>query len=474
MSLRVRITFMNMILIGGILFFFGASVYGLVREILIFQIDESLTRAFQEIQPYIRINSSGELDITTEPSLDLTSNIFFQVWSRDGRLKDFSMNIVNLHQPLDTPGMQTSTTQFRSTAIGEASLRVLTVPLEIGGRSVGRIQIAQGLSVITEALNTLLEVMLIVGIVLIGLAGAASWMITQSALAPLVHFTRTALEITRTNDLTRRVPLKGPPDDEIGNLIQAFNQMLSRLDRMIQSQRRFLADVGHEFRTPLTVIRGNVDLMERMNELDEESVESIRSEVDRLTRLVGDLLLLAQIESGKLPLNRQRIELDSLVLEVIRQSKVLAGDRVRLKLNEIDQVQVCGDMDRLKQVFVNLLSNAIKYTPDQGQVVVSLAKDIRFAIVTVSDTGPGIPQEDLPNIFDRFYRGEKSRFRSKDGKGFGLGLSIAYWIVKNHNGRIEVDSKPGAGTTFQVLLPLAEGSCEEEIAPSTLSKRLPE
>ena len=224
-----------------------------------------------------------------------------------------------------------------------------------------------------------------------------------------------------------------------------------------------MADVGHELRTPLTVIKGNIDLMRRMNCTDEESMEGIESEVDRLTRLVGDLLLLAQAESGKLPLDNQPVELDTLLLEVLGQMKVLAGNRIQLKLVEIDQVLVCGDRDRLKQVVVNLVSNAIKYTPAGGEVEVGISKVNGKAKLVVSDNGPGIPPEDLPYIFERFYRGEKSRTRSKDGKGFGLGLSIAYWIVQNHGGSIEVANREPHGTTFTVWLPLAQGECEHPL-----------
>jgi signal transduction histidine kinase len=181
-----------------------------------------------------------------------------------------------------------------------------------------------------------------------------------------------------------------------------------------------------------------------------------------LTRLVGDLLLLAQAESGKLPLDKRLVELDTLLLEVMQQVRVLARDRLQMKLGEIDQILVCGDKDRLKQVMVNLIGNAISYTPIGGEVVVGVGKSGSLARLTISDTGPGIPAEDLPHIFERFYRAEKSRTRSRDGKGFGLGLSIAYWIVNNHGGKIEVNSKVGEGTTFCVWLPLAEGNCADE------------
>jgi signal transduction histidine kinase len=173
-----------------------------------------------------------------------------------------------------------------------------------------------------------------------------------------------ALQITRADDLSRRIPYSGPPDDEVGQLIHAFNQTLSRLENLFNTQRRFLIDVGHELRTPLTVIRGNIDLMMRMGRTDEESMKSIEAEVDRLTRMVGDLLLLAQAESGNLPLSIAIVEMDTLLLEVMQQIQILAKNRLRLRLGDIDQVLVCGDHDRLKQVLVNLVSNAINYTPE--------------------------------------------------------------------------------------------------------------
>jgi two-component system OmpR family sensor kinase len=236
------------------------------------------------------------------------------------------------------------------------------------------------------------------------------------------------------------------------------------LENLFSTQRRFLADVGHELRTPLTVIKGNVGLMRKIKEFDEESLETIEDEVDRLTRMVGDLLLLAQAESGKIPLAHEVVELDTLLLEVLNQMQVLVRDRIKLTIGDIDQVLVCGDRDRLKQVVVNLIGNSINYTPKGGEIVVGLGKVSDRAKLTVTDNGPGISPEDLPHIFERFYRGEKSRTRQKDGKGFGLGLSIAYWIVRNHGGRIEVNSVVGKGTTFCVWLPLTEGDCTEELS----------
>jgi signal transduction histidine kinase len=237
-------------------------------------------------------------------------------------------------------------------------------------------------------------------------------------------------------------------------LIVAFNETLERLERVFETQRRFMADVSHELRTPLTVIRGNMDLIRRTGHADAESLEAVVSEVDRMTRMVQDVLLLAQAESGKLPLGRELVELDTLMLEVFAQAKLLAQGRQEVRLGQEDQARVVGDRDRLKQVLLNLVANAVAYTPPGGVVTMSLACVGGWCRLTISDSGPGIPKDELPHIFERFYRVDRARTRSAGG-GAGLGLSIAYWIVRMHEGRIEVASEEGRGTTFSVWLPLA-------------------
>ena len=204
------------------------------------------------------------------------------------------------------------------------------------------------------------------------LAGFGSWLVLGRVLAPLGAATETALAINRADDLSRRIPYEGVSSDEIGNLIEAFNQTLERLENLFNSQQRFLADVSHELRTPLTVIKGNVDLMRRMKQFDEESLSSIDEEAGRLTRLVVGLLLLTQADSGKLILSKQPVELDTLLLEVFHEMRILAGNKVHLKIADIDQILFHGDRDRLKQVLLNLVANAIQYTPQGGDVIMGL------------------------------------------------------------------------------------------------------
>jgi len=442
------------------LLLFGIAVYYSVSLTVIHQLDDNLRIRAENVFINTHIDENGDLNVAL-PQLDLPEDVYVQMWGRDNSLIAVSQNIRILNSPLDVAGMHSATPVFRDVNRGGTRLRVLTVPLVAGNRLEGNLQVGTRMDVVNATQQTLLEVLLIGTTIAIFAAGLAAWFSSYQALHPLDNVTKTALQITSADDLSRRIPYAGSSKDEVGQLVAAFNQTLSRLENLFSTQRRFLADVGHELRTPLTVIKGNVGLMRKIKEFDEESLETIEDEVDRLTRMVGDLLLLAQAESGKIPLAHEVVELDTLLLEVLNQMAVLTRDRIKLSLGNIDQVLVCGDRDRLKQVIVNLIGNSINYTPKGGEIVVGLGKVSARAQLTVTDNGPGIPPEDLPHIFERFYRGEKSRTRQKDGKGFGLGLSIAYWIVRNHAGRIEVNSAVGKGTTFCVWLPLAEGNCKE-------------
>ncbi len=453
MSLRLRLTLLYSFLMGGILLVFGVAVYVLVNILLLNQLDDTLASTAHDIIQVTQVNSVGAVNVITLPPLDMTASTYVQMWDQDGNLKTASPGISRLTTPLDAAGLRSTRPIYQENTINGAHLRVLSVPLQVGRHSVGVLQVATSLSVVDTARHDLLDILAASMILSIGLAGLGSWIVLGRTLAPLHVVTDTAQAINRADDLSRRIPYTGPPNDEIGRLIESFNQTLERLEMLFTSQQRFLADVSHELRTPLTVIKGNVDLMRRMKKLDEESLASIGQEAGRLNRLVGGLLLLAQAESGKLPLTMKIVELDTLVLEVFQEMRVLAGSQIRMRLSDIDQLQVNGDRDRLKQVLLNLVGNSIQYTPPGGEVFMSLAKVGEQARIIVGDTGLGIPAEDLPHIFERFYRAEKSRTRSST-TGFGLGLSIAQWIVENHGGTIKVESKEGKGTTFAIWLPL--------------------
>jgi len=455
LSLRDRLTLLNIVLLGGLFVFFGVVAYVVVTVLLYNQIDNSLEKTAEQLIRQARMDISGEMGGIITPNLKLTSNILVQVWDAD-KLVDYSPGLGNVKIPLDRLGIRSALPTYRDVTFEEdIRLRVLSVPLVSERRPVGVVQVAANLNVVDSARRNLLSVLVFSTVLGVAIAALASQASVKQFLSPLETITSAADQINRADDLSRRVPYDGPPEDEIGQLVGAINQTLERLEVLFTSQHRFIADVSHELRTPLTVIKGNVDLMRRMKSFDAESLDSIDQEAGRLTRLVTDLLLLAKAEAGSLPLTKSAVELDTLLMEVFTEMRVLAANKVRVKLTEIDQLQVSGERDRLKQVLLNLVANAIQYTPAGGDVFLSLGRSGDNAKLIVRDTGPGIPAEDLPYIFERFFRAEKSRTRSGTA-GFGLGLSIAHWIVEQHGGKIEVSSREGLGTTFAVWLPLVK------------------
>jgi two-component system, OmpR family, sensor kinase len=454
MSLIQRLTLLYSILLGGILLIFSAGVFLVVNTVLLSQVDDRLAAAADE---FIALSSTGSLKQVQFGVIpeNVDAGVSVQVWGLNDELQDGFGPLGKSGWALDPLGKRVTQPRFREVDFEERSLRVLSVPLGYGGDQIAVMQVAVPLDLINSARTYLLYVMFVIWLYGVFIVGFAMYLTLGQALDPLKTIVETAEQINRADDLSRRIPLQGFEEGEIGSLIQTFNQTLERLEGLFTSQQRFLADVSHELRTPLTVIKGNVDLMRRMKQLDPESLASIDQEAGRLTRLVGGLLMLAQAESGNLPLNFRRVELDLLITEVFQEMHVIAGGLVRVHLNEIDQLVVNGDRDRLKQVLINLVANAIQYTPKGGDVFISLSKVGDMARIICKDTGPGIPAEDLPHIFERFYRAEKSRTRGK-ATGFGLGLSITKWIVEHHNGRIEVDSREGMGTTFAIWLPLID------------------
>ena len=462
MSLRARLTIFYTSVLAGVLILFGLAVYGLVSVVQLRQIDSTLESTSRDLIFVARVDEEGRFVLSQRVSFD--SSVISQIWDADGQLVGMTQSVEAdspLRQPLDSENLFAAEPTYKTVTVGDTHYRVLTVPLHTDGVPVGALQSGSSLAIIDALRADLVKYLLILSTIAILLAGMFGLISGRRALAPLATVTDAALQITRADDLSRRIPVQSGPEDEVGKFILAFNDTMARLEKLFATQRRFVADIGHELRTPLTVIRGNVDLMRRVGVEDEQSLHSIKLEVDRLTRLVEDLLILAQAESGKLPMDRRRVELDTLLLEVMNEGVVLAGQRVGLEIGKIDQVLVCGDRDRLKQVVLNLVANAIKYTEKGGKVKVSLSKETERAKFSVQDTGVGIPEADLPYVFERFYRGDKSRSRGKDGAGFGLGLSIAHWIIRNHGGEIEVKSKTNKGSTFTVWLPLADKDCQE-------------
>jgi len=311
----------------------------------------------------------------------------------------------------------------------------------------------------TESALALMRLLLISTTLLSSaLVGLGVWITSSRTLAAVDRVARTAHMIELSQSLSERIPEDaGATDDEMARLVHTFNNMLDQIAAAFATQRQFVADSSHELRSPLTVIRGNLALLRRTGDpVERQAIERlIEDEAARMSRLIDNLLFLAQlseIERQGATLDRRPVELDSLLLMVYQQARSMT-DRHTILLGEEDAITIEGDHDQLQQLLLNLVDNAIKYTPAGGTIVLSLEREGTHALLSVSDTGIGIPAADLPHIFSRFYRVDKARSRGIGGAG--LGLSIVASIAASHGGLVQVESTPGAGSRFLVRLPCA-------------------
>jgi signal transduction histidine kinase len=288
--------------------------------------------------------------------------------------------------------------------------------------------------------------------ILLALAALGGYFLMRQAWAPLSHMIRAAEAIT-FNDPHNRLPLAGT-GDRLDGLAQALNRMLDRLDSTYQHASRFSADAAHELRTPLAIIRGEVEFIAERAELRGElrvAVTSICDEVRRLTDMTSDLLTIANLDSMSGKKEHASVDLTGLASETIEQMNLLAEEKhIRLEAPMSAAAWVSGDRNRLKQVLVNLLDNAIKYTPEGGSVDVQIQSQGRVVQLAVRDTGIGIPARHHEDVFQRFFRVSTDRGQ----KGAGLGLSIARSICQAHGGTLTVQSTPGSGSEFRLELPV--------------------
>jgi two-component system OmpR family sensor kinase len=457
LSIRARLTILYTFILTIILILFGVAVYLITASSLMDDVDLTLSDTAQQLRDQTKAFVLGSVAVLSVPEEELdvfqTATNFFVILDAGGELLTHSENLEDYAIVLDPSGM-TAGENFGTVDHNGRNLRVLTEPLYIqqSGEQptlIGFLQVARLVDNQTAVMDQLRIILILTGLAAVSLSLFIGALMTHHLLKPLDDIAAVAMQITNTDDLSRRLPDTGRRD-EIGRLTMVLNQTLERLERLFHARQRFLADVSHELRTPLTTIRGNVDLMRRMGELETDTLDVVQDELQRMTRLVDDLLLLARADTGALPIQREPVELDNVFLDVCRQLQSIEQP-VALTIMEVDQVTVIGDGDRLKQLVINLVDNAIKYTPSGGEVFLSLSKFDSVAEIVVRDNGLGIPPEDLPHIFDRFYRVDKARSRKMGGSG--LGLSIARWIVEAHGGDIRVESKMGQGSAFIVTLP---------------------
>jgi len=343
-------------------------------------------------------------------------------------------------------------TQHRTVEVGEGDkVRLRTSRISIGRKVVGIVQVAEDAELGTRPLGRLQTILVAEGVAGALLAFLISYWLARGAVKPLEEVIGVASEI-EASELGRRIDVRGSPR-EVQRLADTFNAMLERLERAFQQQRNFVLDISHELRTPLTGLRGNIDVMLMDDQLDADTrshMERMSGEVARLIRLTSNLLYLGHADTGR-ELDSRPVELDVLCLEVYRQTKDMRPG-VRYRLGHEDQVTVVGDRDLLKQLILNLVDNSLKYTPEGGEVSLSLFRDQEQARIVVEDSGVGISPEQIPLIFQRFYQTEKGDRGSAGGAG--IGLAICDRIARSHGGEIRVQSEVGKGSVFTVVLPL--------------------
>ena len=487
--LRMAIWFaaLLLLLVGAMSVFLLSALDDVVQE----QIDAALRLRASRVEREITTGDDDRLDpqdvqaslLDLAPFEELSApGIYVQVRDVKGAVIAASANLPRDELPVPPALIQEALDDreaFETVPIGNEQVRILAWPVDTSGPVVGVVVVGQSLRLVEVTRQGVQRLVTIAAIVATVAAVAGSWWLTARALRPISDVTRVAQAIAATGRFEQRIT-RPAGDDEVGHLVQTFNEMLARLERIFALQREFLADASHELRGPLMVIRGNLDLL-RLGIPEDERRASVREaseEIERLSRLASDLLFLAATDAAEV-LEQEPVRLNEIVTGAWERGRLADGGLHDIRLGANDPCEVIGDRTRLEQLAWNLVENALRYTPPGGSVELQLLRDGDKARLVVSDTGAGIAQEHLPRIFERFYRVDKARSRA-DG-GTGLGLAIVKSVAETHRGSVAVSSVPGRGTTFTVTLPVQAVTTEadarsekaggERVASSVASER---
>ena len=459
-SIRTRLTFWYTSLLAMTFLLLGGAAYGLLAYNLSHDVDTALSGVARLMAEQARRGGASFLP----PEVDEAFRRFFgfSPWDRYFEM----IEPPGRSGPAPRPGKLPLSPKARENAseglatfetvegLAPYPVRVLTMPVTEAGRVVRLVQVGMSLEVASNTRRRFLLTMAAVFPIGLLLAGGGGWLLARRALRPVDRMAETARRISAEH-LAARLE-DGGANDELSRLAQTLNEMLGRLDTSFRQIRQFSADASHELQTPLTILKGEIEVALRMPRTPEEYQRILKSaleEIDRVARLVEGLLLLARADAGVLRMDLQPVDLAQLVEDVYGQAKVLADRRkITLLLGVMEPLSIRGDYERLRQVLLNLVDNGIKYTPSGGRVTLSLQRDGEWASLRVTDTGIGLSPGDQEKIFERFYRSAEDRSRGEGGAG--LGLCIALSIAEAHGGKIQVESTPGLGSTFTVLLPL--------------------
>ncbi len=474
-SIRLKLTALYVAVFGLFLVVFSGWVYLMMEQKLNQTVDQRLKTMAELI---------GKTDLCAVPSFlppefERRLNHIFGVrpTGKFVRLLDLSGTIGSRTENLEDKSIPVNREVLKRVTRGEIvyetqklfgdeiPIRFINYPLLDYQKKVrGVIQVGTSLEYVQASMQNLLLILLISVPTLIFVAGLAGYFLAGKALKPIRDIATTTRHITAHN-LDERITVEVARDD-IGQLSQTINEMLDRLSQAFLKVTQFSADASHELRTPLTILRGEVEIGLRGDRSAAEYRDILVSnleEIERMSKIVSDLLLLSRSDMGQEVLSRESVDLRELVQELINQLAMLAEQKNIVLTGDIRPVPlVLGDKLRLRQMAANLVANAIRYTSEGGRVNVRLEGVAEGVKLVVEDTGIGIPKADLPRIFDRFYRVDKARSREEGGSG--LGLSIVKWIVDAHHGDITVESVVDEGTIFTVVLPFVnESVLEEEI-----------
>ena len=469
-NIRFKLTLWYIVILGIILSSFSTFLYFTLSRSLYKGIDVKIKSIAEVIgssstNPYSQYSFSN-IDRVLEESFGWKPvTKFIQVLDESGRIGRKSDNLQRFQLPVSIRALKNAS-QGKATfetikAMGEYPLRMVTVPVIRRRHIINIVQVATSLEGVEEALNTLLLILWITVPSALVVASLGGLFLANKALNPVDEITRTARMIT-SKSLDQRIKLK-KANDEIGRLAETFNDMISRLGRSFKQIRQFSADASHELRTPLTILKGEIEVGLRKRRRLEEYRKILNSnleEVDHMTQIVDDLLFLSKADMGEVHLQKQPVNLTQLVSEVHAQAKTITiAKDIRVCVSTDSEVVVMGDRLRLRELLLNLVDNGVKYTPEGGEMTISLERDDGRIKLRVMDNGIGIAPDDQAHIFDRFFRVDKAR--SREAGGSGLGLSICKWIVEAHGGEISVESDLGKGSAFTVTLPVAPPDAKE-------------
>jgi heavy metal sensor kinase len=479
-SLRFKLTLWYVFILGILLISFSSFLYFTLSKSLYRDADVKLRSlaeliASESASPLSKFGF-GNIDQALAASMNLKPiGKFIQVLDESGKIGRKSDNLRDVQLPISLNALKNASkgliTFETDRSFGNAPLRIITFPVIENNHPTRIVQVASSLEDVEDALNTLFIILMIAVPFALMVASLGGQFLANKALKPVDNITQTARMITSQNLNQRIKPLK--VKDEISRLIETFNEMISRLDQSFGQIKQFSADASHELKTPLTILKGEVEVTLRKRRTSEEYEQTLNSnleEINRMSQIVDDLLFLSRADIGEIRLNKEEINLTEILNELVIHMNILArAKNIRIKTsNHHGDIHLFGDALRIRELFLNLIENGIKYTEDGGSIHITLTKEnlphdksspnrmegeqTEFVKIIVSDTGIGIAEEDQERIFDRFFRVDKAR--SRDQGGSGLGLSICKWIVEAHRGEITVASEIEKGSSFIVKLPL--------------------